>query len=645
MSPRPTIRRIVLFKQGLAHIERRGPAEGVFELPFGRTELGEVLRSLAAWVERGDARITSIAFDAPDDADATLAERKMRFEPGAALRGFVNTARGRRVRIDSGEGPIEGEVIGFEESPGGQGPPRRTLLLRADRGRVAVVDLATVRGLEIIDPALQDSLAVLVDRGRAAASAERRAVRISLSGQAEDVCVSYVVPCPAYAVSYRLVCDGPVARLFAFGLISNPLEEDLEGVDLVLTTSQPTAAEGMRRAHTAERNETEPRVDGAMALERTQRVVVHPATIRAAAAAPIGTLVAMHTAKSPEARITPEHLEETVTSSDEIDLPHDGAESSPFEWRAPGPVSIPRRGAAMVPLLSADVRVRKERVWRDGGSPNPDLLLSFVNDAGTLPEEGACAVYDAGSYAGESAMPAAHAGTRVHLSFTKDLAVRCRKTSTKSVRVLSLSFDAAGILEQQRCEERHVVTLESDHAAAVDVMVELARRDGRALAPGNPMPFEETSQALRYRIEVPPRGATTLEMREQWSEARRLGYDTLEPAQVEGWRADGHLDEARFSELAGALAAWEEARELEGKRARMEREQQDAYTRQGKIAEQLAVLRDVGPEGALRVRYVAELQTAQDRINVLESEMRRLREAADERRRAAQRGLLGLSRT
>jgi hypothetical protein len=643
MSPRPTIRRIVLFKQGLAHIERRGPAQGVFELPFGRTELGEVLRSLAAWVERGDARITSIAFDAPDDADATIAERKMRFEPGAALRGFVNTARGRRVRIDSGEGPIEGEVIGFEESPGGQGPPRRTLLLRADRGRVAVVDLAAVRGVEIIDAALQDSLAVLVDRGRAAASGERRAVRISLSGHAEDVCVSYVVPCPAYAVSYRLVCDGPAARLFAFGLISNPLEEDLEGVDLVLTTTQPTAAEGgMHRARTAERNETEPRVDGAMALERTQRVVVHPATIRAAA--PIGTLVAIHTAKSPEARMTPEHLEDTITSSDEIDLPHGGAEPSPFEWRAPGPVSIPRRGAAMVPLLAADVRVRKERIWRDGGSPSPDLLLSFVNDAGALPEEGACAVYDGGSYAGESAMPAAAVGATVHLSFTKDLAVRCRKTSTKSVRVLSLSFDPAGILEQQRCEERHMVSLESDHATAVEVIVELARRDGRTLAPGNPMPFEETVQALRYRVEVPPRGVTTLEMREQWSEARRLGYDTLEPAQVEGWRNDGHLSEARFSELAGALAAWEEARELEGKRARMEREQQDAYTRQGKIAEQLAVLRDVGPEGALRVRYVAELQTAQDRINALEGEMRRLREAADERRRAAQRGLLGLSR-
>jgi hypothetical protein len=381
-----------------------------------------------------------------------------------------------------------------------------------------------------------------------------------------------------------------------------------------------------------------------MALERTQRVVVHPTTIRAAAAAPLGALVAIHTAKSPEAR-TPEHLEETVTSSDELDLPTEGTDPSPFEWRAPGPVSIPRRGAAMVPLLAANVRVRKERIWRDGGSsPSPDLLLSFVNDAGALPEEGACAVYDGGSYAGESAMPAAAAGARVHLSFTKDLAVRCRKTSTKSVRVLSLSFDPAGILEQQRCEERHVVSLESDHASTVDVVVELGRRDGRALAPGTPMPFEETAHALRFRVEVPPRGMATLEMREQWSEARRLGYDMLEPAQVEGWRAEGHLDDARFSELAGALAAWEEARELEGKRARMEREQQDAYTRQGKIAEQLAVLRDVGPEGALRVRYVSELQTAQDRINALEAEMRKLREAADDRRRAAQRGLLGLSR-
>ena len=49
-----------------------------------------------------------------------------------------------------------------------------------------------------------------------------------------------------------------------------------------------------------------------------------------------------------------------------------------------------------------------------------------------------------------------------------------------------------------------------------------------------------------------------------------------------------------------------------------------AYAKQQKISEQLAVLRDGGAEGALRLRYVKELETEQNRVNAAEADMARI---------------------
>ncbi|MRG94845.1 DUF4139 domain-containing protein [Polyangium spumosum] len=632
----PRIRRVVLSKEGLAHVERRGSADGSFELPFGRAELGEVLRSLVVWVERGEGRATALGFDAPEDPDAALAERKLRFEPGATLRGIVHAARGRRVRVSGSDGPIEGEVLGFEESPGGQGP-RRWLLLRTGAGHIEVVDLASVRKIELADPALQGSLDVLVSRGRASAGGDGRAVRVTLEGHVEDVRVLYVVPAAPFQVSYRLALSGAEARLLAFALVQNPLEEDLEDVELVLTSAQPAAATSDSFGRVDRRgDDDEP--ENATKLERTRRAHGQPATIRAAA--PLGTLVAL-------AGRAQERLDEADTMDTELAAAELAAAiaAEPREWTAEGPVSIPRRGAAMIPVLAKSVRVRKERLFREGAGPNPDLVLCFDNDTGVRLEEGRCAVYDDGRYVGESALGPAARGASARVTFTKDPGVRCSRTSRRDTTFAGLVFEAGGLIEQRRVEERHVVCVRNDHLAAVDVVVELSRKEGRTLTASGLAPLAETSRATRFRVEAPSRGEASIEVTEAWTEATRLAYESVAPSQIEAWRASGRVEASRLDELSGLSRDLEQATSIEAERVRLDRELVDVFARHGKIAEQLAVLRDVGPEGALRARYVSELDAMQQRIGPMEAELRRLKDEADARRRSAERALEALARS
>jgi len=308
-----------------------------------------------------------------------------------------------------------------------------------------------------------------------------------------------------------------------------------------------------------------------------------------------------------------------------------------FEYRIASRVSLKRGGSALVPIAAARIDAKKERIWRDGKEPNPDLVVSFTNDAGVVLEEGPAVIYDSGAYAGESMLPFTPRGAEAKLAFAKDLGVRCRRTSTHNAVVTSLRLSDAYVTEEQRREERHTLTAENDHGEEIEVVFELGRDPERKLHSEAPYaaPFEETASYRRFRAKVPPHGKAELVVREDWVHSRYVRYENLSVEQLEAWLSDKQLDQSSFAELSGVLLAWQTANELDARRARVEAELGQLYAKQSQITQQLAVLKESGPEGALRVRYVKELEAAQDRINAGEAEIQELKDQAENARKTA----------
>jgi hypothetical protein len=636
MSAAPAVRRIVLFKQGLAYIERRGSAQGSFDLNFDRAEVGEVLRSLTVWVERGGGHMTTLAFDTPEDPDAALAGRKLRFEQGATLRGMLHATRGRRVRIESSEGATEGELLGFEESASPQGA-RRWLLLRTGLGQIAVFDLATIRTLDFIDAAVRSSLDMFADRSRASARGDGRTVHVLMDGPADDVRVLYVVPSTPFVISYRLASSSSDARFFAFALVHNPLEEDLERVEFVLSTKAPTqVASGHgpigTRTHEIGKHE-----------RGRRRGSGQPNTVRAPVPQP-----AVHVITSGKT-LPPKTSERTSDSNESsagvIDLETmSTVHPESTDWRANEPVSIRRRGAAMIPVFATTVAIRKERVFRDAAGVHPDLLVCFDNLTGTVLEEGRCAVYDLGRYLGEVTLPQTAPGASAQLTFSKDQFVRRSRATHKTSFLGNVDFRAEGVDEQEAFEERQFVTIRSDHQIPIDVTIDITRPEGRTIVAEGQQPIAETATSLSFRLTVPVDGEATLNVCESWKQTRRVPYDGIDHAQIESWRRSGQLNTEQHEMLVGMLRAWEDARSLDTQWARLEREMLDLFTRQSKITDQLNVLREGGPEGVLRMRFISELDNAQHRILAIDEEMQKLRAQAETHRQTAQRALASLSR-
>lgn len=631
MSAAPTVRRIVLFKQGFAHIERRGSASGDFDLLFDRTELGEVLRSLTVWVERGNGHLTALAFDAPEDPEAALAGRKLRFEQGATLRGMLQATRGRHVRVESAEGSAEGELLGFEESSGPQGA-RRWLLLRTGLGKIAVFDLTLIRSLDFGDGAIRSNLDMFVDRSRASVRGDGRTVHVALDGPADDVRVLYIVPAAQFVISYRLACNASDARFFAFALVHNPLEEDLDRVEVQLSTKAPNQA-----MNTAQ-GPAPTRASDAMRPERVRRRASgQPHTVRAPLPVPPPVQV-ITTGKTlpPKTSERQSDSADSHVSVNEIDA-QPLAPMEPAEWRVQDPVSIRRRGAAMVPIHACTISIRKERVFRDATGVHPDLMVCFDNPTSSALEEGRCAMYDLGRYFGEATLPQTAPGASVQLTFAKDPGLRRTRTTNKTSFLGLVDFKTDGIEEQESFEERHFMTIRSDHPIDIDVVLDIACAEERTIRAEGQTPVVETPTLVSYCVRVPALGEAALHVCESWKQTRRIPYENLDLGQVETWRRTGLVRAEQYDALTAILRAGDEARNADAQWTRLEREMLDLFSRQSKVTDQLGVLREGGPEGLLRMRFVNELDSAQHRILAIDAEMQTLRAKAAEHRETAQR--------
>lgn len=635
---------MVMFKHGVAYIERAGPASGPFELAFKRDEMNDVLKSLALWVDGGDAKVGAVAFEKPEDPEDALIRRKLHFPAGGALYALLASMRGRRVAVVADGARVEGEVVGTEQAPEREGGERRTLLLREGSG-ITLLDIARLTKVELLEESSKADLAFFIDRSRAASTGENRIVRVDVTGECADMRVSYVVPAPAWRVSYRIAREADTTHLMAWGIVHNPVEEDLDDLALVLTTGQPVSfVIDLYNPKSVARTVVEEETRAVAAPTRFERSMARPMASPAApmasfgapegygAAAPMARMEVM-SMMSADGQREDRTMVGMMSAGDEAATFGDKGEL--FEYRVGPRISLKRGGSAMVPLLAVRLDASKERIWRRGSPPAPDLVLSFKNTSEAVLEEGAAVIYDGDVYAGESMVPYSGRGTEVKLCFAKDLAIRCSHTELTSYVTSAIRLQREALRVDRRSEWKHTFRAENDHEEPTEVIFELPITTGRKLVAGGQEPLESTKSFHRFKLMVPAGSTESLEITEYETSYSRSEYAQLEAAQIDAWLSSRLVEVSHAIAMKEALGLFAEWRKLDRQKRELEGERQQLYEKQRRINEQLAVLKDGGPEAQLRVRYVKELEAAQDALVALDETEKRLAKEAEEAGAAA----------
>jgi hypothetical protein len=621
MTTLPIVR-MTLYKHGVGFFQRRAKLDGEkTELSFREKEMNDVLKSLSA-IDWGEGQVLGIDYPTPQDREEQLSGCSVRLADDRSLRDLLVSLRGRTIQLllDQ-EQAISGTLLGLDEVAERQ-PLATSLvsLLVTGSDQVQTVPLGRIVGVEIDDGRAAGDLRFFLRT--ALMQEDNRQVTIRLTPGEHDLSVSYIAPAPTWRVSYRLVVEETregegSALLQGWGIFDNRLEEDLEGISLSLIAGMPISfVYDLYNPYLPERPvvEEEARVAPAPPeFAEAERSVALGAKM-ADMAAPMPTMMAAREAAPARYAVSRKALAQAspVTATGQ-------ALGELFEYRIQTPVTVERGHSAMVPILSSDLQYRKDLLYNGSKMPvHPVATLRLTNKTGLTMERGPVTVVDGGEYVGEAILPFTALEGEITVPYAVELGARVREENGSSRQVKGLEIQGAYLRFEEWDVRWREYQVSNRTAQPLRVLVEHPRTAHYDLF-DTPEPQEHTDEHLRFAVRAAAHAEAELRVQERRlvsrrEELRRQSYENLQR-----FLHQGLLDPRAYEQVAALLRLWERVGDLEQRLQEFEKDRAKIYQVQQQIQGNMGALATTGKEGALRARYVEQLESSEEQLRALDS--------------------------
>ena len=246
------IRRVSLYSNGVAYIERRGVVSGDAEinLSFKQSQVDDVLKSMVV-LDLGQGRIGAVSYNSSAPPSAKMAEIPFSVEAqtdgeNGGIAGVLAQLQGAKVSVATTKGAVVGSILTVEKRDlaGDQNHPARQarfLVIAGENGEIASFDLSEIRSVKLLE---NGTVKDVSEFANAAASARRRdAKTITVTSQGagqREMIVSYTIAAPIWKTTYRVVLDQAGKPFFqGWAIVDNVSDEDWKNVKLSLVSGTP----------------------------------------------------------------------------------------------------------------------------------------------------------------------------------------------------------------------------------------------------------------------------------------------------------------------------------------------------------------------------------------------------------------------
>jgi len=255
------IRRVILYSNGVAYIERRGTVTGNAEinLSFKQSQIDDVLKSMVV-LDLGQGKIGAVSYKSSMPASARTAE--IPFDIAAksedtedeegGLAGVLSQLQGAKVLVSTAKGTASGSILTVEkkqittkkkDDEETTLPANYSLVIASENGEISSFDLADIRSVKLLDEGAERDVNEFAN---ATASTRRRdAKTITVSSQGtgtREMVVSYTVAAPIWKTTYRVVLDAEGKPFFqGWAIVDNVSDEDWQNVQLSLISGSPVS--------------------------------------------------------------------------------------------------------------------------------------------------------------------------------------------------------------------------------------------------------------------------------------------------------------------------------------------------------------------------------------------------------------------
>jgi hypothetical protein len=597
------IRRLTFYQHGVARVEREGHVSGeAVQLGIRADDLSQALKSLIV-LDRSGGRVLGIDYALPRSGGDD--ERGFALGSGTSLLDLMEALVGWKLRIEiAGRGaPSEGRMTGLQYGKKHRRLKGATLLLLDERsGAVQAVPAADVTQIVPLERPIADELKRFVEAGRRSDGVLRATVRLT-PGE-HELAVSYLVPAPAWRLSYRVIAEtgaeadgqanaaiaadaslpAPCGTLVLQGwaLVNNEFDEDLEAVAVSLHAGQSLVP--ARPLAPAQGWDAEP---APSVLPRIEAAGGTRASARD------GVLI--------------EGAEASRSAS---------RSGGPVAYEALAPVTIPRRASALVPILQVRLAYQRELLFsEDRHACHPAATLRCRNDAGLLLEDAPVTVIENGNYRGEALLASTGKGEALYLPYALETAVEIRVRPERSSEILRLSL-REGVLYEESAEIRSYRYEVTNRGSATQA---LTIERGVSSLPGelfdSPEPVGKADGLYRWELCCPPDRPAGFTVRSRERVCRSHNLKDMRLHRFDGFlRTRGLAPELRAA-LEALRAEYALIQENDEQIAALENRRARLMSRQEHLRMNIGALEAIGDEGEVRLKMVRELHAAEGTLS------------------------------
>jgi hypothetical protein len=644
------IRRVILYSNGVAYIERRGFVSGNAEvnLSFKQSQVDDVLKSMVV-LDLNQGKIGAVSYNSSMPASARTAEIPFSVDAESGKEGsggiseVLSQMQGAKVLVASTKATATGSILTVEKRtiPAEKDMPASTthfLVIASETGEISSFDLADVRSVKLLDEGTKRDLNEFANATASTRRRDAKTITVTSDGSGRrEMVVSYTISAPIWKTTYRVVLDAEGKPFFqGWAIVDNVSDEDWQNVQLSLVSGSPVSfiqnlqkplyryrpiipipddlnldpqvydaegpgsGEGWGSGYGTGSGSGRGDGDGSGAGE----------TVNVTAQS---NYMSVQTSVS-DALVNEQGGVRTAATGNELgDL---------FEYRIANPVTVTRNRSALIPIIQTKMDGERVSIYNEAARPDrPMGGMMLTNTTPLTFEGGSMTVLDRDAYAGEALMERLKPKEQRLISYALDLGTRVSSETTGDMRPAQLIKVVNGVFQVHYFKaEKKIYRLANQTDREKVIYVEHPLRSGWGLSDDTVKPDIVTDRYYRFRVVLKPFEKSEFAVTERQGLMDSYSLSTINNDQLNLFVLRRYIDDATKAKLEKLIGLRSQIGQINVKLEAFEAEVDRIEADQKRLRENIESLAKTAEAKSLIARYIAKAGEQETRLEEMEKE-------------------------
>jgi hypothetical protein len=669
LTPMP-VRQISLYKNGVGFVERTAQVTGdeLVRINFTTAQLNDVLQSLTA-VDLGGGTISGLGYDAQATLQQQLASLSLGLGADPTVADFLRAIKGAHVEVRSGGRVVSGHVMNVEvtshrDVKTGEVAEQRVLSILSDAGGLRTFELTPAVEVRMLDRAVHEEIGRYL---RVLATTHETPVRqLTLEDKGtgkRELQLSYLSAMPAWKSNYRIlftdskagtVSGAETATLQGWAVVDNVSGDDWKDVQLTLVSGAPesftqqiSTPKDVARPEMGMQGERVSNGSKVAVGARFDPMAGGVGALVPMSAGAMGSGVEVYVAKTPPGGVAPVQAQtggaglanvsyEKAAGNSLAPATTSVALDDLFEYKLAKPITVRAGESAVVPLLQTEIEADRVTVWHANGEKRPMRALWLKNTSELTLDRGSFSILENGMFDGQGQMKLLHPQERQVVPYAADEAVSVRYVNTThpAAAVRSIAVTKGVMTVHRRNYGQVNYMIENVGTSARNVVIERPIDAGMQLSPETPA-AEVTDNLDRFLVAAPANATTKFHVLESHAHPDHYDLAKVKVDELEAIVKESKGNADVVAALQPLIDAKRKLAEFDKKMKEEDKTMNEIAAEEGRIRQNIAVLKGTAEEQALAKRYTDEMNAQEDKLAAVRGE----RDAVKQQRGVVEKGL------